>query len=99
LAKKLFEEGLKTAENALPDYDLGFWSRYNYCQANFHPAVDPATVTYHRLHISQLTVLSRLVSSSIFDEYLEKWQAYDKLINMFRMYLLKYKSLKKIGRL
>jgi len=99
LAHQLFYDGIKTAENALPDYDLGFWSRYNFCQADFHSDIDPATVTYHRLHISQLKVLSRLIESPTILSYIEKWKRYDNLFNIFRMYILKYKSLRKIGRL
>ncbi len=34
LGKKLVSEGFSTLENILPDYDLGFWSRYNLCRAS-----------------------------------------------------------------
>lgn len=99
LARRLFWEGIETVIQALPAYDLGFWTRYNYCQAAFHPKVDPATVGYHRLHVTQLNMLYQLTHREIFREYSEKWAKYDVPGNALRMYLVKYKALKKMRRL
>jgi len=99
LARRLFEEGIATLEQILPEYDLGFWSRYNLCQADWHPRIDPATIQYQRLHIVQLELLKRLTGKEIFKIYADKFRQQDKCINALRMYILKYASLKKIGRL
>jgi hypothetical protein len=99
LARKIYEDGIQTLKNILPEYDLGYWSRYNLCQAEWYPEVDPATVGYQRLHITQLEMLYRLTGEEIFKEYAEKFRKQDKFINILRMYLKKYKSLKKLERL
>jgi hypothetical protein len=99
LAQRLFREGVQTVIHALPAYDLGFWTRYNYCQAAFYPAVDPATVCYHRLHITQLKMLYRLTHEEILREYAENWARYDVPRNIAKMYVIKYRALRKIGRL
>ncbi len=99
LARRLFDEGLETLEKVLPEYDLGFWSRYNLCRAPWHPDIDPATIAYQRLHVNQLTMLYRLSGREIFDRYAKIFAAQDTVFNALRMYALKYKALKKIGRL
>ena len=99
LARRLFEDGLTTLENVLPEYDLGFWSRYNLCRAPWHPETDPATIAYQRLHVNQLTMLYRLTGRDIFKQYAGRFREQDTLINALRMYRIKFKALKKIGRL
>jgi len=99
LAKKIFDDGLQTLKNILAEYDLGYWSRYNLCSADYYPEVDPATIGYQRLHITQLEMLYKLTNEEIFKEYADIFRKQDTFINALRMYLLKYKSLKKIGRL
>lgn len=98
-AHKIFNEGIITLENILPQYDLGFWSRYNLCRADWHPEIDPATITYHRLHIRQLEMLYHLTKKLIFQTYADKFKEQDIWLNRIRMYKMKYRSLKKIGRL
>jgi heparosan-N-sulfate-glucuronate 5-epimerase len=98
LAIKLFNEGLQTLENILPAYDIGYWSRYNLCTAEWYPPVDPATITYQHLHISQLNMLYALTQKTVFREYALRFQKQINLIDMIRMYLLKYRALKKLGR-
>ena len=99
LSKKLFDQGIDTLINVLPEYDLGFWSRYNLCKAEWHPDIDPATIAYQRLHINQLNMLYKLTGKNTFIFYADKFKQQDNLKNAFKMYILKYKSLKKIGRL
>lgn len=54
LARKIiYEDGIQTLKNILPEYDLGYWSRYNLCKADWYPKIDPATIGYHRLHITK----------------------------------------------
>jgi len=98
-AKKIFEDGIQSLENSLPEYDMGFWSKYNLCQAEWYPAIDPATIGYQRLHINQLDMLYKLTKKPIFKEYLEKFTAQDTFVNAVKMYKVKFNALKKIGRL
>lgn len=99
LAGRLFDDGLETLEKVLPEYDLGFWSRYNLCRAPWHPEIDPATIAYQRLHVNQLTMLHRLTGRAIFKRYADIFREQDTLLNALRMYRIKFKALKKIGRL
>lgn len=98
-ARQIFNDGITTLKNILPEYDLGYWSRYNLCTADWHPAVDPATIQYQRLHVAQLQLLFKITSEPIFSDYADKFAKQDKFVNILRMYFLKYKSLRKIGRL
>ena len=99
LAKKIFDDGILTLKNILPKYDLGYWSRYNLCKADWYPKIDPATISYQRLHITQLLMLHKLTGENIFAEYAEKFRKQDTLFNVLKMYFVKYKALKKLGRL
>jgi hypothetical protein len=99
LAAKLFKEGIKTIENCLPEYDMGFWSRYNLCEADWYPNVDPATVTYQHLHITQLQMLYSLTGKEIFNTYVKKFKRQNTFTNALRMYFVKFRALKKLGRL
>ena len=98
-AVRIFNEGIKTLENILPEYDLGFWSKYNLCRADWYPSTDPATIQYQRLHVNQLKMLYKLTGKSIFRTYADIFEKQDKLINYIKMYRVKFKALKKIGRL
>jgi len=98
-ACRLFDTGIQTVADILPVYDLGYWSRYNLCQAEWYPDIDPATIQYQRLHIAQLKVLYRITEIPVFQKYALIFQKQDNLINALRMYNQKYKSLKRINRL
>jgi hypothetical protein len=99
IAKKIFDDGIQTLKNILPEFDLGFWSRYNLCQAKWHPETDPATNTYQKLHITQLEMLYNLTDEEMFREYSDKFTKQSNLLNLIKAYVVKYKSLKKMGRL
>ena len=99
MAGELFREGIATLEKVLPQYDLQFWSRYNLCRAKWHPEIDPATVGYQRLHVTQLKMLHQLTGKEIFSTYAKIFESQDTIVNMLRMYYIKFKALKKIGRL
>ena len=99
LALRLFNEGIQTLENILPEFDLGYWSRYNLCQADWYPPVDPSTIGYQRLHIAQLKMLHRLTKKESFQHFADKFTSQDTISNALRMYTLKYRSLKKLRRL
>ncbi|HDP69036.1 MAG TPA: hypothetical protein ENN20_11165 [Candidatus Marinimicrobia bacterium] len=99
VARKLFNDGVNTLVNILPEYDLGFWSRYNYCRADWYPEIDPATISYQRLHQVQMSLLHQLTGNQIFHDYAVLFRQQDTIYNALRMYVLKYQSLKKIERL
>lgn len=98
LSLKIFNDGIQTIINILPEYDLGYWSRYNLCQADWYPQVDPATITYQILHITQLKLLFKLCKKKIFMEYINKFETQNTLLNKLRMYAKKYVALKKMSR-
>jgi len=99
LAADIFQKGVSTLEWLLPKYDMGFWSKYSLCEANFHPEVDPSTIGYHHLHIIQLDLMHRLTGKKIFREYSELWRGYATTKNILKMYWIKFKALKKMNRL
>ena len=99
LARKIYDDGLSTLINILPEYDLGFWSRYNLCKADWYPQIDPATVSYQRLHISQLEVMYHYSGNDIFQHYADTFRGQDKFSNMLKMYKIKYKTLSQLNRL
>jgi heparosan-N-sulfate-glucuronate 5-epimerase len=95
----IFDEGIRTLENILPEYDLDYWSRYNICKADWYPEVDPATIGYQRLHVTQLFMLYTLTGKEIFGEYAKIFNGQDTFRNAVRMYINKYRALKSIQRL
>jgi hypothetical protein len=99
LASQLFRQGTETLLNILPRYDMGFWSKYSLCEADFHPAVDPSTIGYHHLHILQLEVMHQLTGQSLFLEYAKKWKKDANWWNIIKMYKIKYRALKTMNRL
>jgi hypothetical protein len=67
---KLFNKEIKTLEKNIQKYDIGYWSLYNLLNK------DPATKSYHELHIKQLNVLYKLTNRNIFNEYATRWEKY-----------------------
>ena len=98
-AKNLYHQGIQTLENILPEYDLRFWSRYNLCKGSWYPKTDPSTITYQHLHVTQLEVLYRLTGKEIFQKYHDIFDKQIILFNIARMYITKYKALRRLGRL
>lgn len=98
-ARNIFDAGIKTLEKILPLYDLGYWSRYNLCKADWYPDTDPATIGYQRLHVTQLDMLYRLTGKDIFRKYARTFDSQDTLLNAIRMYKNKFQALKHIKRL
>jgi hypothetical protein len=99
LARQIYEDGVSTLIKILPEFDLGFWSRYNLCNAKWYPTIDPSTVGYHRLHISQLDVIYHFSNNDFFREVANAFRKQDTLPNILKMYKLKYKSLKMLNRI
>ncbi len=99
IAREIFDRGVNTLTELLPEYDMGFWSKYSLCRAEFHPEVDPSTIGYHHLHIIQLELMYRLTGRDVFREYARRWQNYATWRNIIKMYRIKYRALKKMNRL
>lgn len=99
LAAEIYGKGVATLQKIIYRYDLGYWSKYSLCEADFHPNVDPSTIGYHHLHIIQLDLMYRLTQTKIFKEYSEKWKQQVNWRNIIRMYFSKYKALRKMKRL
>lgn len=99
LAKEIFEKGMKGLVKRLPDYDLGFWMRFNLCDLDFYPKVDPCTIGYLRLIRSQLVIFNRIKEHPMLQEYIKKMGRYDSVVNIVRMYKLKFTALRQMNRL
>ncbi|MCH8011917.1 MAG: hypothetical protein IIA61_08235 [Candidatus Marinimicrobia bacterium] len=98
-AKTLFEVGVETVLNCLPSFDLGYWSRYNYCQADFYPTIDPATLGYQRLHILLLKVMNKIRTSEILVKYINRWENQVHPLNYMKSSWHKYLALKSLNRI
>ncbi len=72
-AQELFEQVLQTLERRLPRYDIGFWSLYEQSGTRLKMIASPF---YHSLHIVQLRVLYFLSGRQVFQEYADRWAAY-----------------------
>src|SRR3954447_3497050 len=68
-----FAELAGTLCDALPRYDLGYWSRYDLYP---HPLPNVASSAYHLLHINQLTALQRQVENRGLAETTARWERY-----------------------
>jgi len=99
LAKSLFDKGIKSLIHFFPEYDLGFWLRFNLCKMPHYPKIDPCTIGYIRLVNLQLKLLSKLTGNESILEFHRKITRYDKIINIFKSYVIKYKALKTLNRL
>lgn len=99
LANKLFSDGIATLKNCVSKYDLGYWSKYNLIETEWYPKNDPSTVTYQHLHVTQLDMLYKLTNERIFKKYKNKFEKQITFWNTIKMYVSKYKALKKLGRL
>lgn len=98
MAAELFESGAAALAGILPHYDLGYWIRYNLCQEDFYPGIDPATVMYFRMILAQLNILHRITGNEEFARIRAKWQQYDRFGSILRMYFLKYRALRQLNR-
>jgi len=99
LAEQIFKDGISGLEYWLPKFDLGFWVRFNLCQMDHYPTVDPCTIGYLKLIIAQLKIMETIHPSEILKRHQIKFHGYDKKSNYLRMYQVKYKALKKLRRI
>lgn len=73
-AGALVEASTDCLARALPRYDTGWWSKYSLYP---HPLADLAKPFYHRLHVTQLQILSWLTGRVEFRDTATRWSAYD----------------------
>ncbi len=70
-AEDVFLKSLNTLKKKLPDFDIGYWSKYDDGKRISSPF-------YHKLHIAQLRVMYDLFGDDIYKEYADKWENYQK---------------------
>lgn len=99
LAITIFNDGIDSLIYWFPQFDLDYWLRFNFCQMEHYPAIDPCTIGYLRLISTQLEVLYNITSKKELQEFKNKLATYDKIGNILRMYRVKYRALKKLSRI
>jgi hypothetical protein len=72
-AQQLFNESVKTLEENIQRYDIGFWTVYHLLPTKLKMVASPY---YQRLHIVQLKAMHRLTGKKIFKDYAQKWEMY-----------------------
>lgn len=76
-AQTLWEECLKTLESNLKNYDLGFWTSYDWPQGyDKNLPVMPSSLYYQRLHTVQMEAMYNLAGKEIYRHYWERWQKF-----------------------
>lgn len=70
-AEEVFLKSLNTLKKKLPDFDIGYWSKYDDGKRISSPF-------YHKLHIAQLKVMYDLFGDEIYKKYADKWENYQK---------------------
>jgi len=73
-AWKLWNQCVRTLQENLQHYDLGFWSSYDMIKFNpsKHPTM-PTSSYYQRLHVVQLRAMYMITGVPVFDHYAYKW--------------------------
>jgi hypothetical protein len=99
LACKILNNGIEAYINWLPKFDLGYWVNYNYCKMSNFPQNNPCSIGYLRLLIVEMKILYKLSNRKEFLHFAQRFESYDKIPNILRMYFVKYKALKKLNRL
>ena len=72
-AENLFFRCLKTLNDNLYKYDVGYWSKYELTEHKIKMIASPF---YHDLHIIQLLILYRMTKNNLFYEIANKWSGY-----------------------
>ena len=85
-AEIILHKTLKTLEDSLSEYDLGYWSKYENGKRISSPF-------YHKLHIAQLNVMYKLTGKNIYNVYAEKWTKYQsRRLNRMLAFVIKAKQ-------
>lgn len=91
-ALHLFREGVRTLEDNLLKYDIGFWTVYHLAPTKLKII---ASTYYQRLHIVQLEAMFGLTGKQVFKEYAEKWKKYYSKWH-YRCLAVSWKALSKL---
>ena len=91
-ALDLFREGVRTLEDKIHKYDIGFWSVYHLVPTKLRMISSPY---YQRLHAIQLEAMHRLTGKSVFRKYADRWKGY-YFKRHYRYLALSWKALFKI---
>jgi heparosan-N-sulfate-glucuronate 5-epimerase len=76
-AENLWRECLKTLEANLKNYDLGFWTAYDWPQGyDRNLPVMPSSLYYQTLHTIQMEAVYNLTQHPLFHQYYLKWRKY-----------------------
>ena len=67
--KNILERTLKTLEQKLSDYDIGYWSMYE-------DGMRISSPFYHKLHIAQLNIMYELTGKDVYKTYADKFEKY-----------------------
>lgn len=67
--QKTLAATLHSLKKKLPEFDIGYWSKYEDGKRICSPF-------YHKLHIAQLRALYDLFGDEIYEEYADKWEVY-----------------------
>ncbi|MBQ8015148.1 MAG: thioredoxin [Clostridia bacterium] len=70
-AKQTLDRTLGSLKKKLPDFDIGYWSKYEDGKRICSPF-------YHKLHIAQLEAMHELFGDGVYKEYAVKWDKYQK---------------------
>jgi hypothetical protein len=72
-AKESFDRGVETIVRNLSRFDTGYWSLYEQSGTRLKMLASPF---YHRLHIVQLRVMSKLTGDASFAAVADRWEGY-----------------------
>lgn len=75
MVKKLINESIYSLEKNIERWDCGFWSCYDLHNEN-KTIRNICTISYHMLHITQLSYIAEKFNSKILEEYAYKWNSY-----------------------
>ena len=98
-AEALFYAGIRGLEKKMPEFDMGYWVRFNLCEIEDYPKKDPCSIGYLHLVIAQMKILYRITNEPFLEQYYHKFQTYFRAPNLIRMYVDKAKALRKLNRL
>ena len=71
--KKRFDKYIKTINENIEKYDIGYWSLY---ELSDKPILMRASIFYHKLHIIQLKILYLMTDNENFNKKSEEWSNY-----------------------
>jgi heparosan-N-sulfate-glucuronate 5-epimerase len=69
MVRNVYNKTINTLVKALPEFDLGYWSKYDIGKRIASPF-------YHKLHIAQLMVMYDISGIKVFEDYAIRWQKY-----------------------